>query len=50
MARQPDPIAVQVLQLSLGIIEGIAQGKIYILVSCTIDMETVGMDLRTGDE
>jgi hypothetical protein len=49
-ARRSGPIVLKLLQLPLGIIEGVSQGKVYILVSCTIDMETVGMDLRTGDD
>jgi hypothetical protein len=43
-------MVLKLLQLPFGIIEGVAQGKVYILVSCTIDMETVSMDLRTGDD
>ena len=39
---------MQVLQLPFGIVECIAQGKIYILVSCAIGMKTVGVNLRTG--
>jgi hypothetical protein len=39
---------MQALQLALRAIEGIAQGKIDILVSRTVDMKTVGMDLRAG--
>jgi hypothetical protein len=39
---------MQVQQLPLGIVEGIAQGKIYVLVSGAVDMKTVGVDLRTG--
>ena len=39
---------MQVLQLPFGIIEGVAQGKIYILVSSAIGMKTVGVNLRTG--
>jgi hypothetical protein len=46
----PIPIAVQVLQLPLGINEGIAQGKVYIPMSRAIDMKAVGVDLRTGDD
>jgi hypothetical protein len=49
-ACRSGPIVRKLLQLPLGIIEGVAQGKVYILVSCTIDMETVGMDLRTGND
>lgn len=36
----------QVLQLPLGIVEGIAQRKIDILVPCAIAIEAVGVDLR----
>ena len=39
---------MQVLQLPFGIIEGVAQGKIYIFMSCAIGMKTVGVNLRTG--
>jgi hypothetical protein len=49
-ARRFGPIALKFLQLPLGIVEGVAQGKKNILVSCTIDMEAVGMDLRTGHD
>ncbi|MDP9014092.1 MAG: hypothetical protein M3O41_15825 [Pseudomonadota bacterium] len=38
------------MQLPPGIVEGVAQRKVYILVPCTIDMETVGVDLRTGND
>jgi hypothetical protein len=41
---------VQVLQLPLGIIKGIAQGEINILVSRTIYVKAVGVDLRTGHD
>ena len=39
---------MQVLQLPLGIIEGIAHRKMYILVPSAIDIKAVGVDLRTG--
>jgi len=45
-ARRLGPIGPKFLQLLPGIVEGVAQGKVYIPMSCTIDMETVGMDLR----
>jgi hypothetical protein len=47
--RPVGPIALKLLQLPLGVIEGVAQGKAYMLVSCTIDVETIGLNLRTGD-
>ncbi len=39
---------MQVLQLPFGVIEGIAQGKIYIFMPCAIGMKTVGVNLCTG--
>jgi hypothetical protein len=41
---------LMLLQLPLGVVEGVAQGKVNIPVSCTIDVEAVGMDLRTGND
>jgi hypothetical protein len=38
---------MQVLQLPLGIVEGIAQGHIDVIVCCAIGMKTVGVDLCT---
>ena len=46
--RDRAPIAMQALQLPLGGIEGTAQGKVNIIVSCAVHMKTVGMDLRAG--
>ena len=34
--------------MPLGVIEGVAQGEIDILVPCAIDMKAVGVDVRSG--
>ena len=44
----PQSIAMQLLQLPLGIMVGVAQGDVDILGCCALDMKTVGVDLRTG--
>src|SRR5208282_1423481 len=43
---EPESLAVQLLELPLGVIERIAQCKIDVLVACAIHLQTVGVDLR----